>query len=337
MSEYNGMHHWSGILGTGRCLPDKILTNAELENMVDTSNEWILQRTGISERRILDKNIPLHELGIKAAEKALEDAGLTSEAIDLIIVTTEAPDYLTPSMSCLIQNGIGATKAAAFDINAACTGSVYGLTIANQFISTGFYKYVLVVSCEALSRIVDWKDRSTCVLFGDGAAALVVGPVEKGYGILASHIGADGSLGPNITVPCCYINDEDLSKRLSENKMVLWMDGSEVFKFAVRVMVQATKNVLEQTGISIDDIKLIIPHQANIRIIDNAAKRLNITSDRIFTNVHKYGNTSSASIPIALDESVKEGLIKKGDNIIMVGFGGGLTWAATLIKWSKEG
>ncbi|HOJ11688.1 MAG TPA: beta-ketoacyl-ACP synthase 3, partial [Clostridiales bacterium] len=225
--------------------------------------------------------------------------------------------------------------AAAFDINAACTGSVYGLTIANQFITTGFYKYVLIVCCEGLSRIVDWKDRSTCVLFGDGAAAMVMGPVEDGYGVLSSHIGADGTLGHNITIPCCYLNEEEINKRPGNNKMVLWMDGSEVFKFAVRVMAQATEKVLEQSGYSIDDIKLIIPHQANIRIIDGASKRLNISSDRIFTNVHKYGNTSSVSIPLALDESLREGRVKKGDNIILVGFGGGLTWASALIKWAK--
>jgi 3-oxoacyl-[acyl-carrier-protein] synthase-3 len=336
MSEYNRLNYSAGILGIGKCVPDKILTNKDLENMVDTSNEWILQRTGISERRIIDNNMPLYELGSRAARDALKNASLKPEMIDLIIATTETPDYLTPSMACLIQRCIGATNSAAFDLNAACTGSVYGLTIASQFILSGYYKYVLLVSCEGLSRVVDWNDRNTCVLFGDGAAAMVVGQVEKGYGILATHIGADGFMGHNITIPCCYLDYEESKKRFSENKMVVWMDGSEVFKFAVRIMVQATETVLEQSGIPIEEIKLIVPHQANIRIIDSAVKRLNISTDRVFSNVHKYGNTSSASIPIALTESVEEGLVAKGDNIILVGFGGGLTWASVLVKWSKE-
>ncbi|HHV95510.1 MAG TPA: ketoacyl-ACP synthase III [Clostridiaceae bacterium] len=336
MSEYNGLKYSAGILGMGKCVPDNVLTNKDLENMVDTSNEWIVQRTGILERRILDKDTPLYELGSKAAIEALKNAGLTPDKIDLIIATTETPDYLTPSMACLIQKSIGASNAAAFDLNAACTGAVYGLTVASQFIVTGYYKYVLVVSCEGLSRVVDWKDRKTCVLFGDGAAAMVVGQVEKGYGILATHIGADGSMGHNITIPCCYIDSEESQKRLSDNKMVIWMDGSEVFKFAVRVMVQATENVLNQSGISIKDLSLIIPHQANMRIIESAVKRLDIPPDRVFSNVQKYGNTSSASIPIALIECIEKKLVAKGSYIVLVGFGGGLTWASALIKWSKE-
>lgn len=336
MSEYNGLKYSAGILGMGKCVPDNVLTNKDLENMVDTSNEWIVQRTGILERRILDKDTPLYELGSKAAIEALKNAGLTPDKIDLIIATTETPDYLTPSMACLIQKSIGASNAAAFDLNAACTGAVYGLTVASQFIVTGYYKYVLVVSCEGLSRVVDWKDRKTCVLFGDGAAAMVVGQVEKGYGILATHIGADGSMGHNITIPCCYIDSEESQKRLSDNKMVIWMDGSEVFKFAVRVMVQATENVLNQSGISIKDLSLIIPHQANMRIIESAVKRLDIPPDRVFSNVQKYGNTSSASIPIALIECIEKKVVAKGSYIVLVGFGGGLTWASALIKWSKE-
>jgi len=336
MSEYNGMNYSAGILGIGKCVPEKVLSNKDLESMVDTSNEWIVQRTGIHERRIMESDTPLHELGSKAAMEALKNAGLTPDKIDLIIVTTETPDYLTPSMACLIQKSIGAANAAAFDLNAACTGAVYGLTVASQFINTGYYKYVLVVSCEGLSRVVDWKDRKTCVLFGDGAAAMVVGQVEKGYGILATYIGADGSMGHNITIPCCYVNSEESEKRLSENKMVIWMDGSEVFKFAVRVMIQATETVLNQSGVSIKDVSLIIPHQANMRIIESAAKRLDIPPERVFTNVHKYGNTSSASIPIALIESIEKGLVSKGSYIVLVGFGGGLTWASALIKWSKE-
>lgn len=235
----------------------------------------------------------------------------------------------------LNPKGISAVNAAAFDLNAACTGFVYALTVANQFIQTGYYKYILIVSCEALSRIVDWEDRSTCVLFGDASGAVVVGPVEGDSGLIASHIGSDGNLGHNITIPCCYITDEDIKKRIGNNKRTVWMDGSEVFRFAVKIMAQATEKVLQDSGLSIEDIKLVIPHQANIRIIDGASKRLGISSDKVFANVHKYGNTSSASIPVALDEASKEGLIAKGDNIILVGFGGGLTWASALINWVK--
>lgn len=324
-----------GILGIGSSVPDKTLTNCDLEKMVDTSDEWIVKRTGISERRILDKNMPAYELGLEAAKKAIEDAGIGPEDLDLIIVTTETPDYLTPSSSCIIQSRIGAKKAAAFDLNAACTGFVYGMTVANQFISTGYYKYVLVIGCEGLTKVTDWEDRNTCVLFGDGAGAAVIGAVEKGYGVLTTYIGADGDLGHKITIPCCYMDEVDIEKRLHENKRVLWMDGSEVFKFAVRVMAQATEKVLSDTNLNMDDIKIIVPHQANIRIIEGAAKRLGISTDKVFTNVHKYGNISSASIPVALDEVVKSNMVSKGDNVILVGFGGGLTWASAVIKWSK--
>ncbi|MDP4180050.1 MAG: beta-ketoacyl-ACP synthase III [Bacillota bacterium] len=326
-----------GILGLGTYVPDKVLSNYDLEKMVDTSDEWISKRTGISERRILDKDIPAFEMGAIAAKRAIEDAGLTAEDIDLIIVATETPDYLTPSSSCTIQNIIGAKRAAAFDMNAACSGFMYGITVAKQFLENGFcgYKNILVIGCEALSKAVDYEDRATCILFGDGAGAMVIGKVEEGYGILTSHLGADGGEGHNITLPCFTMKEEDKNIREHDNKRVLWMNGSEVFKFAVRVMEKSTLKVLEDKNLTIDDVSLIVPHQANIRIIEGAIKRLNIKREKVFSNLHKYGNTSSASIPIALDEAVKEGMVKKGDNIVMVGFGGGLTWGAVLIKWSK--
>ena len=324
-----------GILGIGSCLPEKILTNQDWEKIVDTTDEWITKRTGISERRILEKNEPLYELGINAAKMALEDAGLTAEDLDLIIVTTETPDYLSPSMSCLVQNGIGAKKAAAFDLNAACSGFIYGMTVAGQFIKTGFYKHILVIGCEGLTKALDWKDRNTCVLFGDGAGAAVLGPVQEGYGVLHSCVGAVGELGHNITIPCCYISEEDIAKRASEDKRVLWMDGSEVFKFAVKIMDYATKKVLDDIGMSLEDIKLVVPHQANIRILEGATKRLGISSEKVFSNLHKYGNISSASIPVGLNEAYREGRFAKGDNLVLVGFGGGLTWGSAVIKWSK--
>lgn len=324
-----------GILGIGSSLPEKVLTNSDLEKMVDTSDEWIIKRTGISQRRVLEKDEPSHKLGVEASIKAIKDAGLSAEDIDLIIVTTETPDYLTPSMSCLIQGKIGASKAACFDLNAACSGLVYGMTVAQQFISTGYYKYALVVGCEGLTRITDWEDRNTCVLFGDGAGAVVLGAVEKGYGILSTHIGSDGTMSKTITLPCCYMDSQDLEKRAHENKRVLWMDGSEVFKFAVKIMAQATEKVLRDINLTLNDVKLIVPHQANIRIIDGAAKRLAIPTEKVYSNVSRYGNISSASIPVALDEAVKSGVVSKGDIVVLVGFGGGLTWGSAAIKWCK--
>lgn len=324
-----------GILGIGSCLPEKVLTNHDWEKMVDTTDEWITKRTGISERRILEQDKPTHELGIKAAKMALEDAGITAEDLDLIIVATETPDYLSPSMACLVQRGIGAKKAAAFDLNAACSGFIYSMTVAGQFIKNGVYKHILVVGCEGLSKAMDWKDRNTCVLFGDGAGAAVLGSVEEGYGVLNTCIGAAGDLGHNLTIPCCYISEEDLAKRPNENKRVLWMDGGEVFKFAVRIMEQCTKQVLEEINMSCDDIKLIVPHQANIRILEGATKRLGVNGEKVFSNLHKYGNISSASIPVALNEIYRDGKLTKGDNLVFVGFGGGLTWASAVVKWSK--
>ena len=324
-----------GIIGIGSCIPEKVLSNYDLEKMVDTSDEWIRKRTGIVERRILERDEPTSKLAIEASKRALISADISPEKIDLIIVATETPDYLTPATACTIQRAIGAVNAAAFDINAACSGFIYGMTIAQKFISTGYYNNVLLIGCEGLTKIVDWEDRNTCVLFGDGSGAVILSKVEPEYGILSTDLGSVGELGHNLTIPCCYISPEDLEKRPRENKRVLWMDGSEVFKFAVRIMDKSSKAVLEKAGYSMDQIKLIVPHQANIRIIEGAAKRLGISQDKIYSNIHKYGNISSASIPVGIDELIKSGQIQKGDNIIIVGFGGGLTWAAGLIKWSK--
>jgi 3-oxoacyl-[acyl-carrier-protein] synthase-3 len=327
----------AGIIGIGSSVPEKTLTNKDLEKMVDTSDEWILKRTGISERRVLGKEEPASALAIKAAINAMKSSGIDASEIDLIIVTTDTPDYLTPATACMVQGAIGAVKAAAFDLNAACSGIVYGMTVAEQFIKNGYYKYVLVIACEGLTKVVDWEDRNTCVLFGDGAGAVMMGPVEDGYGILSSEIGADGSSCKLITVPCCAITEDDLQKRAHENKRVLWMNGKEVFKFAVTIMPEATMRVMEKAKLKLEDIKLIIPHQANKRIIEGAIKRLQISKEKVYTCVQKYGNISSASIPVALDEIVKACKIKKGDNIVLVGFGGGLTWAATIVKWSMNG
>ncbi len=320
----------------GSCVPEKTLTNSDLEKMVDTSDDWIIKRTGISERRILEKDEPAYRLGVEAAKQAIEDAGLKVEDIDLIIVTSTTPDYLVPSTSCIIQKEIGAVKAAAFDLAAACTGFVYGITVAQQFIQTGFFRYVLVVSSEGMSKVTEWKDRNTCVLFGDGAGAAVLGKVEDGYGIISTYIDADGTQGNNITIPCFYVPQEDVARRANyENKRTLWQEGQEVFKFAVKIMPYATEKVLKDAGIKTEDLKYIIPHQANIRIIDSAAKRLGIEPEKVYTTIRKYGNISSASIPVALTDAYRKKCLQKGDYLVFVGFGGGLTWGATLLRWSK--
>ncbi len=313
-----------------------MLTNNDLEQMVETSNEWILKRTGISERRILSDDLPAYSMGIEAAKKALENANLEAEDIDLIILTTESPDYMTPSSACLIQGAIGAKHATAFDMNAACTGFIYGLATAQQFIANGVFKHALIIGCEALSKVTDWKDRNTCVLFGDGAGAVVLGEVEDEYGILNSYLGSDGTAGMNITLPNLYLTEEEKVKRPNGKFNSVWMDGTEVFKFAVKAMSSATIKVLEDINMKVEDLDFIFPHQANTRIIDGAIKKLGVTDDKLHYIIQKYGNISSASIPVALDEANREGKLKKGDNMVLVGFGGGLTWGSIVLKWSKK-
>ncbi|MBP7176595.1 MAG: ketoacyl-ACP synthase III [Thermoclostridium sp.] len=330
------MHDFGiGILGTGSYLPEKILTNSDLEKMVDTSDEWIVKRTGMKVRHLLEEGIPTHTMGVEAAKRAIRDAGLSPSDIDLIITTTEAPDYLTPSMSCLIQKHIQADNAAAFDMNAACSGFVYAMTTARQFIQTGFYKHVLIVSNEGLSRIVDWENRNTCILFGDAAGAVVLGRVEPQYGIRENFIAAYGSLGSSLTLPCLYISDEERQKRALGRERSIWQDGSEVFTFAVRAMIDATRKVVEAAGKTIDDVDLLIPHQANLRIITGAAKRLHLDEEKIAVILQDTGNISSASIPVALDMYAKNNRIKKGDTLVMVAFGGGLTAGSCLMVWGK--
>ncbi|MDR0287072.1 MAG: ketoacyl-ACP synthase III [Clostridiales bacterium] len=328
------MKKYVGIIGMGTYVPEKVMTNEMLEGMVETNDEWITQRTGIKERHIIDDDMPIYEMGVKAAGKALKQATCAPEEIDLIIAATSTPDAIVPNVSCGVQNGIGAVNAAAFDISAACTGFIYALSIARQFIECGTYKKILVVSCEALSRYVDWTDRRTCILFGDGAGAAVVSEVENEYGIITDDLGADGTQGNLITMPLSFFTQKDIEERNGETKHTLWMEGGSVLKFAVRIMEQSTNKVLQKAGINVNDVKYVIPHQANIRIIDGAAKRLKLKDDQMIANIDKYGNTSSASIMIALDEALKAGKISKGDWIVLVGFGGGLTWGGILMKWA---
>lgn len=325
-----------GIIGIGSYVPETILTNEKLETMVDTTDEWIVSRTGIKERRIAKEDEACSDLAVRAALKALEDANTKPEEIDLIIVSTITPDFAFPSTAALVQDRIGAINAAAFDLEAACTGFVYGLVTGGNFIATGMYKKVLVIGSEALSKIIDWEDRNTCVLFGDGASAAILGEVEKGYGIISYDLKAKGSGGEFLDQPGGGSRNPATVKTI-ENKMhFLKMKGQDVFKFAVTAIPETINNILEKTDINIKDIELVVPHQANYRIIGSAAKKIDLPVEKFYMNLETYGNTSSASIGLALDEAIKKNKIKKDDYIIMVGFGAGLTYGSCLIKWSKE-
>ncbi|EMI13808.1 ketoacyl-ACP synthase III [Bacillus altitudinis] len=310
----------AGIIGLGRYIPEKVLTNHDLEKMVETSDEWIRTRTGIEERRIASDDVNTSHMALAAAKKALADADVAAEDIDMILVATVTPDQAFPTVACMIQEQLGAHKACAMDISAACAGFMYGLVTGKQFIESGTYKHVLVVGVEKLSRITDWDDRNTAVLFGDGAGAAVLGTVSEGKGILSFELGADGSGGKHL-----YLDEKDHTI----------MNGREVFKFAVRQMGESSVNVIEKAGLSKEDVDFLIPHQANIRIMEAARERLELPVEKMSKTVHKYGNTSAASIPISLCEEIEAGKIHDGDVIVMVGFGGGLTWGAIAMRWGR--
>lgn len=322
------------ILGTGRALPARIVTNEELAKTVDTSDEWVVSRTGIRERRIAEPDVATSDLASEAASKALAKAGVKAEDIDLIIVATSTPDFgAFPATACVVQKNIGAKKAAAFDMETACSGFVYSMVIANQFIATGMYKYCLVIGAEVFSRIIDWSDRNTCVLFGDGAGAAVIGPADGDKGILSSELGADGEGGRFLDVYAGGTRMPVTQEVLDQKLNTIRMDGSEVFKFAVRIMAHSTEAALAKAGMTSADIDYLVPHQANIRIVNAAAKRLNLPVEKVAVNLDRYANTSAASVPIALDEALEAGKIKDGDIVVMVGFGAGLTWGAAVLRW----
>ncbi|WP_312114986.1 beta-ketoacyl-ACP synthase III [Brevibacillus reuszeri] len=323
-----------GILATGSYTPERVLSNFDLEKMVDTSDEWIVSRTGIRERRISSTEQASSDLAFEAAKRALEKANISAEQLDMIIVATVTPDMMFPSTACILQEKLGAKRAAALDVSAACTGFLYGITTATQFIANGFYKYVLVVGVETLSKITNYKDRNTCVLFGDGAGAALIGEVKEGFGFLSFELGADGSGGPLLCQPAGGSRIPASSESVENNLHYLSMAGGEVFKFAVRVMNSATEAVLTKAGITKEEIDLLVPHQANKRIIDAAVQRFGLSEEKVAINLDRYGNMSSASIPVALDEAVQAGRVKEGDHVVLVGFGGGLTWGASLLKWS---
>lgn len=324
-----------GIIGMGSYVPETIMTNHDLEKIVDTSDQWIVERTGIKERRIADKGVTTCDLAVKAAEQALKDAGIGPEELDLIIVATVTPDMVFPSAACLVQDRIGAVNAAAFDLSAGCSGFVYGLTVGSQFISSGLYKKVLVIGAETLSKIMDWTDRNSCILFGDGAGAAVIGEVEDGYGILGVELGADGSGGEHLKMPAGGSRMPATAETVAQRLHYIQMSGNEVFKFAVKAMGEAAIKALDRAEVDCTEIDFLIPHQANMRIIQSAAKRLKVPMEKVMVTVDKYGNTSAASIPMALADAAKDKKIKKGDTIVLVGFGAGLTWASCVIKWSK--
>jgi 3-oxoacyl-[acyl-carrier-protein] synthase-3 len=322
-----------GIIGTGKYVPERILTNRDLEQMVETNDEWIVTRTGIRERRIAAPEQATSDLAYHASEAALKAAGITAEELDLIIVATITPDMFFPSTACLLQEKLGAKKAAAFDLSAACSGFIYGLATASNMIATGMYKHVLVVGAECLSRITDYTDRNTCILFGDGAGAVVLGPVPEGRGFRSFELGADGAGGELLKVCGGGSRLPSTEQTIADKQHYIYMAGSEVFKFAVRIMGNAAEEALRKAGMNKGDIDLLIPHQANIRIIQSALNRLDLPEEKSMINLHNYGNVSAASIPIALAEAVEQSRVKEGDCIVLVGFGGGLTWGASVLVW----
>ena len=326
----------AGIIGTGYYLPEKVLTNFDLEQMVQTSDAWIVERTGIHERRIAEDGEPVSALAFRAAEMALADAGIAGEDLDLIIMATLTSDRIIPATSCILQDRLGAKHAAAFDLSAACSGFVYASSIAAQFIESGIYRYILVIGAETLSKVIDWKDRNTCILFGDGAGAAVFGAVEQGYGIRAFDLGSDGSGGDVLEIPSSEslhpVTPETIEQRLN----YVHMDGKAVFRFATKVMGRTVETSLQKAGMKREELDFLVPHQANIRIIQSAAKRLDLPMEKVIINIHRYGNMSAASIPVALAEAAHAHQFKKGDNVALAGFGAGLTWASCVMKWAKE-
>ncbi|RAP76298.1 beta-ketoacyl-ACP synthase III [Paenibacillus montanisoli] len=325
--------HPVGIIGTGKYVPERILTNKDLEQMVETNDEWIVTRTGMRERRLAAPEQATSDLALHASKKALEAAGITAEDLDLIVVATITPDMFFPSTACLLQEKLGAKKAAAFDLSAACSGFIYGLATASNMIATGMYKHVLVVGAETLSRITDYTDRNTCILFGDGAGAVVLGQVPEGRGFKSFELGADGAGGELLKVCAGGSRTPSSPESIANKQHYIYMAGNEVYKFAVRIMGNAAEEALRKAGVDKGQIDLLIPHQANIRIIQSALNRLNLPEEKCMINLHKYGNVSAASIPIALAEAVEENRVNEGDCLVLVGFGGGLTWGASVLIW----
>jgi 3-oxoacyl-[acyl-carrier-protein] synthase-3 len=320
-----------GILGSGSFVPDRIVTNAELAATIDTSDEWIISRTGIRERRIASADESTSDLAVAAARRALSDAGVGVQDVDLIVVATCTPDMPMPSVAALVQRALGAGTAAAFDLNAACAGFAFALEVAFQLMRGGIYRHAIVIGAEVMSRTIDWSDRGTAILFGDGAGAVVLGPVDSG-GMIGSVLHADGAGVPHLYIPGGGFRG---GEACGADKRAMIMNGREVYRFAVNVMGQSALEALNRFGIASERVSLFIPHQANIRIIESAARHMDLPMDKVFVNLDRYGNTSAASVPIAIDEAYRGGRMDKGDIVVTVGFGAGLTWAANVIEWSR--
>lgn len=321
------------IIGTGSYVPAKVLTNAELEKTVETSDEWIVSRTGIKERRIAGPKETTSDLAAEAARRALENAEITADQIDLIICATVTPDMFFPSTACFVQTKIGAVNAACFDVSAACSGFLYGIEIAQQFITSHTYETILVIGADKLSSIVDWTDRNTCVLFGDGAGAAILRHRAAGHGVIATRMGSNGNLADILHIPGGGSAHPTTAANVSEHLNTIKMNGRETYKHAVTAMVDSARQVLEDAGLNSDDLACIIPHQANLRIIEAIADRLEVPLDRFMVNLDRFGNTSAAAVAIALDEANRTGRMKVGDYVLLVVFGGGLTWASSVVQW----
>lgn len=324
---------YAQIVGWGYAVPTRVMLNSEIEKVVDTTADWIKTRTGIEERRIVGPKESTSSLAIRAAQQALQTADLNPNRLDVVVVATTSPDYPMPSVASMVQDGIGASRAGAFDVNAACSGFVYALAVGSSLIVSGQYETVLVVGADTLSRWVDWTDRGTCVLFGDGAGAVILQRTEDETGLRSCILGSDGSGVNTLMIPGGGSRHPVTSESLPSRQQFIKMKGPEVYRFAVQVMVQATQQALARAHLSTDDIDLFIPHQANMRIIQSATKTLKIPPEKVFTNVQKYGNTSAASIPIALCEAIELGQVRHGSNLVFVGFGAGLSWGAAVVNW----
>jgi 3-oxoacyl-[acyl-carrier-protein] synthase-3 len=337
MKNPRAQHNFQGracsITGVGSYVPERILTNADLEKIVETSDEWITTRTGIKERRIAAADEFTSDLATKAAQRAMAMAGVTAEQIDLIIVASITPDMPFPNTACLVQQKLGARRIPAFDIEAACSGFIYALEVGQQFVASRTYETVLVIGAEKLSSITNWKDRNTCVLFGDGAGAAILQHRSASNGLLTTVLGADGGKAGLLSMPGGGSACPASATTVADGQHFLRMDGKETFKNAVQAMCSAANEALQRCELTVTEIKCVIPHQANRRIVDAVAERLNATPEQLFVNLHKYGNTSAASVAIALDEAVRSGKVQRGDFILMVAFGAGLTWGATIIEW----
>jgi 3-oxoacyl-[acyl-carrier-protein] synthase-3 len=323
----------AGIIGTGCALPEKILTNHDLEQFLDTNDEWIASRTGIKQRTIAGPDESNSTFALKAGEQALNNAGISAEEIDILMLATVSPDMPLPATACIVQAQMGAKNAAAFDFSAACSGFLYGLTIAKNFIENGSAKNILLIGSEVLSKWVNWKDRSTAVLFADAAGAAVISRVEDGSGVLSTNIRSDGNYVEVLNIPAGGTKEPFSEEALKSERCFITMRGNELFKIAVRCMANSSKQALKEAGLETDDVDIVVPHQANQRITDGVASRLGIENERVYSNIARIGNSSSATIPVGLHECVESGRIKKGDIVLLTAFGGGTTWGASVIRW----